>query len=149
VSSVGHRRGTLDLDDLGFERGYAIMKAYSRSKLANILFTSELARRLAGTGVTANCLHPGAVDTNIWSGAPLWAKPIIGLFFRRFFIDAERGASYVVALAVDPALDGVSGAYFEEEKRATPAPLAQDEVLARRLWEASARLVGLAADQAL
>jgi len=77
VASVGHRSGTLDFDDLGFERGYSIMRAYGRSKLANVLFASELARRLAGTGVTSNSLHPGAVATNIWSGAPLWAKPLI------------------------------------------------------------------------
>src|SRR6185295_9334826 len=67
VASVGHRRGTMDFDDLGFARGYSIMKAYARSKLANVLFAAELARRLAGTGVTSNSLHPGAVATNIWS----------------------------------------------------------------------------------
>jgi NAD(P)-dependent dehydrogenase (short-subunit alcohol dehydrogenase family) len=148
VSSIGHRRGTMDLDDVGFEKGYAIMKAYSRSKLANILFTSELARRLAGTGVTANCLHPGAVDTGIWSGAPLWAKPVIQLVFRRFFIDARAGAAYVVDLAANPALEGVTGAYFEKGTRLAPAPLAQDAALAGRLWEKSARLVSLAPAEA-
>ena len=79
VASLGHRQGTLDFDDLGFERGYQILKAYARSKLANVLFCAELSRRLAGTGVTSNCLHPGAVATNIWSGAPFWAKPLIWL----------------------------------------------------------------------
>lgn len=141
VASVGHRRGTMDFDDLGFERGYSITKAYGRSKLANVLFASELARRLAGTGVTSNSLHPGAVDTNIWSGAPLWAKPIIQILFRPFFISAEEGGSYIVDLAASPAYEGVTGQYFERGKRVYPAPLAQDEALARRLWEVSEGLV--------
>jgi NAD(P)-dependent dehydrogenase (short-subunit alcohol dehydrogenase family) len=143
VASVGHRRGTLDFDDLGFERGYSIMRAYARSKLANVLFAAELARRLAGRGVTSNSLHPGAVATNIWSGAPLWAKPIILLLFRPFFISAEKGGSYIVRLAAGPELEGVTGQYFEEGQRVDPAPLAQDQALARRLWDVSSGIVGL------
>ena len=143
VASVGHRRGTLDFDDLGFERGYSIMKAYARSKLANVLFAAELARRLAGRGVTSNSLHPGAVATNIWSGAPLWAKPIILLLFRPFFISAEKGGSYIVRLAASPELEGVTGQYFEEAQRVDPAPLARDQALARRLWDVSSAMVGL------
>jgi NAD(P)-dependent dehydrogenase (short-subunit alcohol dehydrogenase family) len=144
VASVGHRSGTLDFDDLGFERGgYGIMRAYSRSKLANVLFAAELARRLAGTGVTSNSLHPGAVATHIWAGAPHWSKPIIFLFFRPFFISAEKGGSYLVRLAADPALEGVTGRYFERAKESTPAPLARDRELARRLWAVSAEMVGL------
>ena len=76
VASVGHRQGTLDFDDLGFERGYSIMRAYSRSKLANVLFANELARRLAGTGVTSNSLHPGSVDTSIWSGRAVLGEAV-------------------------------------------------------------------------
>jgi NAD(P)-dependent dehydrogenase (short-subunit alcohol dehydrogenase family) len=145
VASVGHRRGTLDFEDLGFERGgYSIMRAYGRSKLANILFANELARRLAGTGVTSNSLHPGSVDTNIWSGAPLWAKPIIQLVFRPFFISAEQGGQRIVQLAASPELEGVTGKYFEDGKVIDPAPLARDASLATRLWEVSARMVGLA-----
>ena len=143
VASVGHRHGTLDFDDLGYERGYSIMKAYARSKLANVLFAAELARRLEGTGVTSNSLHPGAVATNIWSGAPLWAKPIILLLFRPFFISAEKGGSYIVRLAASPELDGVTGKYFEEGRRVEPAPLAQDAALARGLWDVSGSMVGL------
>src|SRR5262245_6086173 len=143
VASVGHRHGTLDFDDLGYERGYSIMKAYARSKLANVLFAAELARRLEGTGVTSNSLHPGAVATNIWSGAPLWAKPIILLLFRPFFISAEKGGSYIVRLAASPELEGVTGKYFEEGQRVDPAPLGQDEALARRLWDTSRAMVGL------
>jgi retinol dehydrogenase 14 len=143
VASVGHRRGTLDFDDLGFERGYGIMRAYARSKLANVLFASELARRLAGTGVTSNSLHPGSVDTNIWSGAPLWAKPIIQVLLRPFFIKAEQGAARIVDLVTRPDLVGVTGKYFEDGALVEPAPLARDEALARRLWDTSARMVGL------
>ena len=143
VASVGHRHGTLDFDDLGYERGYSIMKAYSRSKLANVLFAAELARRLEGAGVSSNSLHPGAVATNIWSGAPLWAKPIILLLYRPFFISAEKGGSYIVRLAASPELEGVTGKYFEQGKPVDPAPLGQDAALARRLWDVSRSMVGL------
>jgi NAD(P)-dependent dehydrogenase (short-subunit alcohol dehydrogenase family) len=143
VASVAHRRGTLDFGDLGFERGYAIMKAYNRSKLANVLFAAELARRLAGTGVTSNSLHPGSVDTNIWSGAPLWARPIIFFLLRPSFISAEEGGSHIVRLAASPDLEGVTGQYFEEAALSEPAPPARDAALARRLWDVSAALVGL------
>jgi retinol dehydrogenase 14 len=146
VASVGHRRGSLDFADLGFERGgYSIMRAYARSKLANVLFAAELARRLAGTGVTSNSLHPGSVATNIWSGAPLWAKPIIQVLFRPFFISAEKGGDTIVQLAASPELEGVTGRYFEKGVPVDPAPLARDEALARRLWDQSAALVGLPA----
>jgi NAD(P)-dependent dehydrogenase (short-subunit alcohol dehydrogenase family) len=141
VASIGHRRGTLDFDNLGFERGgYGIMRAYSRSKLANVLFANELARRLAGTGVTSNSLHPGGVATNIWSGAPLWTKPLIYLFLRRFFIPAEAGAQTIVQLAANPDLEGVTGRYFENQVAVQPAALAQDDELARRLWDVSEQL---------
>jgi len=143
VASVGHRMGTLDFEDLGFERGYSIMRAYARSKLANVLFAAELARRLAGTGVTSNSVHPGAVATNIWSGAPLWAKPFILLLLRPYFISSAQGAAHVVRLAASADLEGVSGQYYEESRHLDPAPLARDEALARRLWDVSARLVGL------
>jgi NAD(P)-dependent dehydrogenase (short-subunit alcohol dehydrogenase family) len=143
VASIGHRKGTLDFSDLGYERGYSIMRAYGRSKLANVLFASELARRLAGTGVTSNSLHPGAVATNIWSGAPLWAKPLIHLLFRPSFISPEEGGAHIVELAASPELEGVTGKYFEEGRMVEPAPLAQDEALAQRLWDVSAGMVGL------
>lgn len=144
VASVSHRSGTIDFDDLGYERGYWVLKAYQRSKLANVLFANELARRLAGTGVTSVSLHPGKVATNIWSGAPAWTKPVIALVYRPFFISAERGAERITQLVADPALDGVTGVYFEDGKPSEPAPLARDEQLARRLWDVSAELVGLA-----
>jgi NAD(P)-dependent dehydrogenase (short-subunit alcohol dehydrogenase family) len=142
VASVGHVQGNLDFDDLGFERGYSIMRAYGRSKLANILFANELARRLEGTGVTSNSLHPGSVNTRIWSGAPWWAKPFIQMM-RPFFISAEAGAGYVVALVTRPDLSQVTGRYFDKDTMTAPSQLAQDRDLGRRLWEVSAAMVGV------
>jgi retinol dehydrogenase-14 len=146
VASAAHRSGTLDFDDLGYERGYSILRAYARSKLANVLFGEELARRLAGTGVTSNSLHPGAVATNIWSGAPAWAKPILQIAFRPFFLSPEKGGRTLVQLAAAPELEGVTGRYFEKQRAVPPAPRALDEALARRLWEVSAGMVGLPAE---
>lgn len=142
VASIGHRGGTMDFDDLGFERGYWIMRAYRRSKLANVLFANELSRRLAGTGVTSNSLHPGGVATNIWSGAPIWTKPLIHFWLRRRFISAAAGAEAIVQLAASPALEGVTGCYFEEQQAVPPAPLGRDEALSKRLWEISERMTG-------
>ncbi|MGW5358924.1 SDR family oxidoreductase [Actinopolymorpha pittospori] len=141
VASAGHRGATLDFDDLGFERGYAIMKAYGRSKLANVLFAAELAHRLEGSGVTSNSLHPGAVDTGIWSGAPAWAKPLIRVFARPFFLSPQDGAEPIVRLVTDPALEDVTGRYFEKGVPVDPDPLARDEAVAARLWDVSATLV--------
>src|SRR5688572_28422868 len=112
VASGAHRNATMDFDDLGFDRRYQIMRAYARSKLANVLFSSELARRLAGTGVTSNCLTPGRVATNIWSGAPTWSKPIIKFWLGRSFIPVGEGAAPVVALASQPEFADVTGQYF-------------------------------------
>ena len=142
VSSEAHRHADLDLDDLGLARGYSIMKAYGRSKLANVLFTRELARRLAGTGVTANCLHPGTVATQIWSGAPTFVKPLLAVA-KLFMLSAEEGALTLVHLASSPEVERLTGAYLEKERETEPAPRARDEALAQRLWEVSARLTGL------
>jgi NAD(P)-dependent dehydrogenase (short-subunit alcohol dehydrogenase family) len=144
TASSGHYNGTMDFDDLGFERGYWIMRAYYRSKLANVLFANELARRLEGTGVTSNSLHPGTIATNIWSGAPMWARPVIQPLARLFFTSAEKGGAVITRLAADPELEGVTGRYFSEGHESKPAALARDEALAKRLWDVSAELVGLA-----
>lgn len=140
VASGRHFKGTMDMADLGFERGYQILRAYARSKLANVLFASEQARRLSGTHVTSNSVHPGRVATNIWSGAPAWARPIVTFWLRRTFIPVEAGAAPVVALATRPDLAEVTGRYFDRMDAASPAPLAQDLELATRLWLESERL---------
>jgi retinol dehydrogenase-14 len=145
VSSVGHYGGTMNFDDLGFERGYHIMRAYARSKLANVLFTRRLAKRLAGTGVTVNAVHPGAVATDIWGGAPWFAKPVVNLWKRLTMISPEHGARPIVYLATSPEVEGTSGQYFNRMKPAAPSRLAQDDALAERLWAESSRLVGLPA----
>lgn len=144
VASGRHAKGSMDFDDLGFERGYQILRAYARSKLANVLFSSELARRLVDTGVTSNSVHPGRVATNIWSGAPSWAKPLITYWLSRTFLTVEDGAAPVVALASRPDLVDVTGRYFDRLEPAPPSPMAQDLELATRLWRESERLVATA-----
>jgi retinol dehydrogenase 14 len=142
VSSGFHRRARLDLSDLQLERGYAMMRAYGASKLANVLFTRELARRFAGSGVAATCLHPGVVATRIWSRAPLWMRPFLALA-SLFMLTPEQGAETVVYLASSPEAEPLSGVYLEQGRVVEPAPQARDDVAARRLWDESARLVGL------
>jgi retinol dehydrogenase-14 len=143
TSSVGHYSGTLDLDDVGFEHGYSIMRAYSRSKLANALYARSLAAELSGTGVTVNAVHPGSVATDIWSGAPWFARPFLALAKRRMLTPADGGRA-LTHLAVSPEVEGVTGEYFDRFRQVAPSRLAQDDDLALRLREESARLVGLA-----
>lgn len=144
TSSVGHFRGTMDFDDLGFERGYQIMRAYSRSKLANVVHARELARRLADTPVTVNALHPGAVATNIWSGAPVFAKPVLALAKRMMMVSPAEGGARIAYLASSPEVEGCTGGYYDKDQITTPSALAQDDVLGRRLYDESLRMVGLA-----
>jgi len=145
VSSSGHYRGTMDFSDLGFEHGYQIMRAYSRSKLAAVLFTRELAKRLEGTGVTVNALHPGAVATSIWDRAPAYTRPLFSLAKRLLMISPEAGAGTIVYLATSPEVEGKTGLYFEKNRPKFPSRLAQDDTVAQRLWDESARLVKLPA----
>jgi NAD(P)-dependent dehydrogenase (short-subunit alcohol dehydrogenase family) len=142
TSSEGHYRGTLDLDDLGFEHGYSIMRAYSRSKLANVLIARELARRLEGTGVTVTSLHPGAIATNIWGGAPWFAQPVLALMKRRMESPAV-GGSRLAYLATSPEVEGSTGGYYDHNRLRVPSRLARDDALGQRLYDVSAQLVGL------
>ena len=142
VASDAHRFGTLDLDDLDHARRYRAMRVYGASKLANILFTYELARRLDGTGVTANCLHPGAVATRLGQNNGRLATAITRLL-RPFFRTPEQGAATAIYLASSPAVEGLSGKYFVDCREARSSRTTYDTELARRLWDASARLTAL------
>ena len=140
VASQAHRNATLDFGDLQIERGYNGWKAYRRSKLANILFTRELARRLAGTGVTANCLHPGFVATSFGdNNRGVWG---LGICLGKRFaaIPVGRGAETPVYVATSPALDGVTGKYFDQCREREPSAAARNDADAARLWNESERL---------
>lgn len=133
VSSQVHSSGVVDFADLQSERSYRPTQVYANTKLMNVLFTFELARRLAGSGVTVNCLHPGVVDTNLgrdYSGLPR-STPRGGLSW-------AEGARTSLYLATAPELEEVTGRYFRDEREARPSTTSQDETLARRLWEVSA-----------
>ncbi|MEA2646431.1 MAG: retinol dehydrogenase 14 [Chloroflexota bacterium] len=142
VSSEAHRAGLLDPDRVLAQRGFDNPGAYGQSKLANIFFTAELARRLDGTGVTANCLHPGIIaGTALWRGfGPLRLLfPLVAPLFP----SPERGARTSIRLASAPDLEAVTGRYFLSNGRpGTPSPVAQDPHMAARLWEVSEQLTG-------
>jgi NAD(P)-dependent dehydrogenase (short-subunit alcohol dehydrogenase family) len=140
VASDAHRRGHIDLGDLQAQKRYRSFRAYSDSKLANVLFTAELARRLVGTGVTANCLHPGVVRSGFarqYGGIKKWVWKLGGLFM----ISPGEGARTIVYLASSPAVAGVSGQYFQRCHAVEPSRAARDPDLARGLWNASEQLV--------
>lgn len=143
VSSMAHRMGSLSFDDPFFEtRPYVGMQAYNQSKLANILFTMELARRLAGTGVTANALHPGVVASGFGSADDTNGLTRMGMaLIRPFLIGAERGARTTVYLAGSPEVEGVTGGYFVHRRQHEPSGAARDPQAAQRLWALSEELV--------
>ncbi len=146
VASTAHNaaRKGMPFDDLQSEKKYATMRVYGQSKLANILFTLELARRLEGSGVTANSLHPGTVRTGY--GADGDARGLLAFGIKiasPFFLSPAKGARTSVYLASDPAVAGVSGQYFVKCKAKQPKRWARDPEAARRLWQVSEDLVGL------
>jgi NAD(P)-dependent dehydrogenase (short-subunit alcohol dehydrogenase family) len=143
VASDAHRfvRG-MNWDDLGHERRYRAMRVYGHSKLANLLFTLELARRLEGSGATANSVHPGAVGTGLATNNGALGRVVMALL-RPFFRTPERGAETAIWLASAPELGGVTGGYFFDRRAHQSSPAARDPAAARRLWEVSAKLTGL------
>ena len=143
VASGAHRRTTLDFADLQTAHVYNGWKAYQRSKLCNILFTRELARRLAGTGVTANSLHPGLVATSFADNNRGWMRFAFGIAKRVIGLSIEAGAETPVYLASSPAVEGITGLYFGKCKADSPSAAAQDYQVASRLWRESAALTGL------
>jgi len=141
VSSGAHSAGAIQFDDLQFEKKYSAFKAYCQSKLANVHFTTELARRLQGTGVTVNAVDPGTVRTSL--GSDQW---IFRLAVKLpFFVTPDKGARTAIRVATAPELEGVTGKYFSKEKEKSPAKHAQDEAIAKQLWDVSAKLTKLTA----
>lgn len=140
TASRAHRGVRLDFDDLQSARSYSGWGAYQRSKLANILFTRDLARRLAGESVSANCLHPGLVDTRFADEAGGWTTRAFSLV-KRFAISSERGADTIVYLATSPDAAAVSGEYFAKRKIAASSDAAREMDAARQLWEISEELM--------
>ncbi len=145
VSSGAQRMGRIDFDDLQGERDYSGQRAYNQSKLADILFTFELARRLKGTGVTANTLHPGLVRTSFAAEDSSAAWKVMIPLLKPFMKSPARGAETSIYLASSPEVEGVSGVYFSGRKPATVNPIANDTSAAARLWKANAALVGATA----
>lgn len=147
VSSGAHAGGTIRFDDLEGKVKYSGWGAYAQSKLANILFTAELARQLEGTGVTANSLHPGFVASNFamnnMQGGMRILRPVFRLVQKVAAISPEKGAETSVFLASSPMLEGVTGRYFVKSQLVTPSKAAQDMTAARRLWEVSEQMTGL------
>ena len=142
VASDAHRFGVLDIDDLQSERRYGAMKSYGRSKFANILFSDELARRLEGSGVTSNSLHPGAVATRLGKNNGWLGELATGLL-RPFFLTPEQGARTTLHVATEPTLEKTSGRYFARQKEARPSAATRNPELGRQLWERSVALCGL------
>jgi NAD(P)-dependent dehydrogenase (short-subunit alcohol dehydrogenase family) len=142
TASEAHRGATLDFDDLQLTRGYGAMKAYNRSKLCNILFTRELARRLHGTGMTANCLHPGFVATRFGDQSGGLFSHLVS-FAKLFAISPAKGAETIVYLASSPEVAETTGRYFYKCQPSTPSAVAQDDRAASELWRASAALAGM------
>ena len=146
VASVAHKGSGLDFEDLQSERSFSGMGTYGRSKLANVLFTRELARRLEGSGVIANALHPGTVRTRWGADGDAGFLLTWGLRTARWvFLSPQKAAQRVAHLAVGAEVDGRTGGYYVRNRLVDPAPAGRDDEAARRLWEVSEELLGLPA----
>lgn len=145
VSSGAHARARIDFDDLQGERDYSGQRAYSQSKLANVMFTYELARRLDGTGVTATVLHPGVVRTSFGAeDQAAYLAAMIGVA-RLFMKTPAQGASTPIYLASSPQVEGITGRYFVDGKPKTSSKASYDIAAAARLWQVSADLTDMTA----
>jgi NAD(P)-dependent dehydrogenase (short-subunit alcohol dehydrogenase family) len=139
VASNAHMNGRIDFDDLQMEKKYRGFPTYGQSKLANVLFTYELARRIEGSGVTVNALHPGVVATGFGQGEGLmgWLVKLI----RPFLLTAEQGAETQIYLASSPEAEGVSGSYFDKKKAVKSSKISYDTAVAQQLWQVSEKLI--------
>lgn len=145
VSSGAHAQGRLDFNDLQGERNYSGQRAYSQSKLANVMFTYQLARRLEGTGVTATAAHPGVVATSFGTEDHTAHLGIMIRVARPFMKTPSQGALTPIYLASSPEAEGVTGQYFADCKPKASSKASHDTAAAARLWQASAALTGLTA----
>lgn len=142
VSSGAHKTGNIHFEDINLTKGFNVIKAYSQSKLANVLFTRELARRLKGKGITVNCCHPGAVATNIGISRDTgFGKTITGML-KPFFQTPEQGARTAIYLASSKEVQDITGEYFYKCKIAKSSKRSKDMELAKRLFEFSEQIVG-------
>lgn len=140
VTSMAHKYGKPDFDDLHYKSASLGMNFYGRSKLANILFTYELARRLNGSGVTANAIHPGFVDTNLWRRhLPVFGK-LLQYLTSRLALTPEQGAEALIYLAAAPEVEGLTGKYFYKRQAVRSSQASYDEAAARHLWKVSERI---------
>lgn len=141
TASDAHKGNNLNFDDLQSEKSYSGFSVYGRSKLMNILFTRELAKRLAGTGITANCLHPGFVATRFGDQSGGLMSGLIKLG-KNFALTPEQGAQTIIYLASSSDVEGKSGGYYVKSRLATPTREAQNDADAKRLWDISAKISG-------
>lgn len=143
VSSGAHALGDIHFDDIGLKRNFNLVKAYSRSKLANLLFCRELAQRLSDSGVSVNCLHPGAVGTSMGIDRDTGFGKLAMALLRPFFKTPDQGADTAYYLAVSDEVRGRSGGYYVNRRIRSPSARARDPELARRLWELSESMTGI------
>ena len=143
VSSAAHQNASIDFDDLQDKHNYSGWQAYGQSKLANILFTYELARRLEGTGVTVNALHPGFVATNFGANNAGFLGTLVRRFMNLFSIDVETGAQTSIYLTASAEVEGVTGKYFVKQQAVASSEISYDQTTAKRLWEISEEMTGV------
>ncbi|MEM5770925.1 MAG: SDR family NAD(P)-dependent oxidoreductase, partial [Bacillota bacterium] len=147
ISSNTHATGRIFFDDVNLTRNYRPWRAYEQSKLANIMFTYSLSERLAGTGVTVNCLHPGAVATNIGVSRNANFVKTIRRIIKPFFLTAEKGAETVIYLAASPEVERITGKYFVRKHMVPSSKLSYDEETAKRLWDLSEQMTRISNNQ--
>lgn len=143
VASGAHKIGKLHFDDINLERRFTFWGAYARSKLANVLFTYELAERLKETGITVNCLHPGAVATNMGVNRDTGFGRLITSILKPFFLTPEQGAETAIYLATSPEVENVTGKYFYKKKAVPSSSASYDSATAERLWSLSEEMTGI------
>lgn len=144
TASDAHKAGKIDFDDLQLRKSYGVARAYGTSKLENILFTRELAKRLDGSSVTANCLHPGFVGTRFGqNNAKSGFMKVVHKVAMSFGLSPEKGAQTIIYLASSPEVQGKSGGYYYKNKLATPSAAGQSDADAKRLWDVSREIAGV------